>query len=198
MVLSNFFSSKSSSPKKTNSHDDTIKENTRPTLSSPRSSGKKSPTKATKDRESYRESRASSAHSSRSYSRAHHPPRQHYPRDTHPLNLPPEERERRISAMSMSDPPTPMDMDTDTPAPEPRSSPPLEGPGAFPDKNGTDHANGADDVGSPVPPPHRTPTSPPPVPKPTVDPEQFKAAGNKFFKAQDYDKAIKEYSKGTN
>ncbi|SLM37333.1 Tetratricopeptide-like helical domain [Lasallia pustulata] len=193
MVLSSFFS-KSSSPKKTNSHDDTTKEHTRPVLSSPRSSSKKSPTKATKDRELYRESRSPPAHSSRSYSKTHRTPRQHYPRDTHPLNLPPEERERRMSAMSMSDPPTPMDVDSDTPAPEPPSSPP-NAPGTFPDMNGIDVANGANSVGSPVPPPHRTPTSPPPLPKPTVDPEQFKAAGNKFFKAKDFDTAIKEYTK---
>ena len=90
-----------------------------------------------------------------------------------------------------------MDVDPDTPAPEPASSPPLDAPGTFPDTNGTDHANGANGVGSPVPPPHRTRTSPPPPSKPTVDPEQCKAAGNKFFKAMDYDKAIKEYTKGT-
>ena len=100
--------------------------------------------------------------------------------------------------MSMSDPPTPMDMDSDAPTPEPASSSPLDAPGAFPDTNGTDQANGANGVASPVPPPHRTPTSPPPPPKPIVDPEQCKAAGNKFFKAQDYEKAIKEYTKGAN
>lgn len=100
-----------------------------------------------------------------------------------------------MSAMSMSDPPIPMDVDSDTPAPEPPSSPP-NAPGTFPDMNGIDVANGTNSVGSPVPPPHRTPTSPPPLPKPTVDPEQFKAAGNKFFKAKDFDTAIKEYTKG--
>ena len=195
MVLPSFFS-KSSPKKKRSSDDTTTKENLRPALSSTRSSGKKSPTKLTRDRESYRESRPSSAHSSRSYTKSHNPIRQQYPRDTHPLNLPPEERERRLSAMSMSDPLTPMDVDQEAPAPELTSSPPPDAPGAFPDTNGTDHANGTNGVGSPVPPPHRTPATSAPPPKPTVDAEQCKAAGNKFFKAKDYDKAIKEYSKG--
>ena len=49
----------------------------------------------------------------------------------------------------------------------------------------------------PRPPPHRTPTnsSAHEVPQPTTDPEVFKAAGNKFFKAKEYEKAISEYSK---
>ena len=195
MVLPSFFS-KSSPKKKRSSDDTTTKENLRPALSSTRSSGKKSPNKLTRDRESYRESRPSSAPSSRSYTKSHNRTGQQYPRDTHPLNLPPEERQRRLSAMSMSDPLTPMDVDQETPAPELTSSPPPDAPGAFPDTNGTDHANGANGVGSPVPPPHRTSATPAPPPKLTVDAEQCKAAGNKFFKAKDYDKAIKEYSKG--
>jgi hypothetical protein len=32
--------------------------------------------------------------------------------------------------------------------------------------------------------------------KPPVDAEACKTSGNKFFKAKDYDKAVKEYSKG--
>ena len=53
----------------------------------------------------------------------------------------------------------------------------------------------------PVPPPHRTPTSasttPSPQPEtPKVDAEACKAAGNKFYKAGQYEKAIEEYSKG--
>ena len=47
---------------------------------------------------------------------------------------------------------------------------------------------------SPVPPPHQTP--PPPLPKPSYDPEECKALGNKYFKAKDYTKAITEYTKG--
>jgi DnaJ family protein C protein 7 len=46
---------------------------------------------------------------------------------------------------------------------------------------------------APAPPPHTTPASPPVS---TEDAEAFKAAGNKYFKAGDYDKAIQEYTKG--
>lgn len=60
-----------------------------------------------------------------------------------------------------------------------------------PKPNGTAaETNG--DSSAPPPPPHRTPTSPPPP----VDAEACKAAGNKFFKAKDYTKAIQEYTKG--
>jgi DnaJ family protein C protein 7 len=45
---------------------------------------------------------------------------------------------------------------------------------------------------SPTPPPHTIcPTPPQPV-----DAEAFKLAGNKYFKAGDYQKAIQEYTKG--
>lgn len=67
------------------------------------------------------------------------------------------------------------------------SSPSAEGaPGAFPIDT---KENGTVDEGmrSPTPPPHKTPAK--------VDPEACKAAGNKFFKAKDYDRAIAEYSK---
>jgi DnaJ family protein C protein 7 len=49
----------------------------------------------------------------------------------------------------------------------------------------------------PTPPPHRTKSSPPPPPE--LRPEEaeaFKAAGNKFYKAGQYGKAIDEYTKG--
>ncbi|KEQ73737.1 TPR-like protein [Aureobasidium namibiae CBS 147.97] len=46
---------------------------------------------------------------------------------------------------------------------------------------------------APAPPPHKTPTTPPPLS--TEDAEAFKAAGNKYFKAGDYTKAIAEYTK---
>jgi DnaJ family protein C protein 7 len=111
---------------------------------------------------------------------------------THPLNLSPAERHKRMSAMDV-------DRDSSSPAP---SSPAAEVPGGFPKTNGT---NG------PAPPPHRYTKSPPPnsgnyaaTPEaatppaelPTIDAEEYKAAGNKFFKIKDYPAAIKEYSKG--
>lgn len=84
-------------------------------------------------------------------------------------------------------------MDIDSEAP---SSPPPQNnmPGAFdtPKTNGT-KVNGE----GPAPPPHKTPTSPPPAAAPTPeDAEAFKTAGNKLYKAGDYKKAIEEYTKG--
>ncbi|KAH7382296.1 hypothetical protein BKA66DRAFT_464194 [Pyrenochaeta sp. MPI-SDFR-AT-0127] len=124
-------------------------------------------------------------------------------RDQHPLNLPPEERQRlSFSAMSaMSDQPTPQPMDVDR---EYSTSPAPSSPAAQePRMNGQ---NGD----RPAPPPHRYTKSPPPqsatyaatpeaatppAEPPTIDAEEYKAAGNKFFKIKDYPAAIKEYSK---
>lgn len=85
-------------------------------------------------------------------------------------------------------------MDVDSPQ-EPSSpqqdpsTPATNAPGAYPDTNGT---NGATEEKSPTPPPHKAQ----PPPKPAVDAEACKATGNKFFKAKDFDRAIKEYTKG--
>ena len=133
-----------------------------------------------------------------------------YDRDSHPLNLPPDEL-RRLSA-SMTDQPTPQAMDLDqdyasSPAP---SSPTSNG--FFPSKpnrvNG-EAAPAAAPPQGPAPPPHRYATSPPPQngnappkapspppPAPEITAEDYKAAGNTFFKAKEYNKAIKEYTKG--
>ena len=112
--------------------------------------------------------------------------------NSHPLNLPPEELRRLSAAMAREEArnSTPMDVDNDDPVTNGTSEPPSpskEAPGAFPDTD----ANGLSDreEKSPTPPPHRTPT-------PQVDPEACKAAGNKFFKAKDYDRAVQEYTKG--
>jgi DnaJ family protein C protein 7 len=105
-----------------------------------------------------------------------------------------------MSAMSDQHTPQPMDVDSPSPAP---SSPVTENP---PKTNG---ANGVPD--GPAPPPHRYTKSPPPptanyaatpeaatppAEPPTIDAEEYKAAGNKFFKIKDYPRAIEEYSKG--
>lgn len=131
-------------------------------------------------------------------------------RDSHPLNLPPDEL-RRLSSSAMSamaDQPTPQPMDIDreftaSPTPAPSSPAAAQAPGAFPKATGDD--------ARPAPPPHRYTTSPPPesakyaatpeessppAQPPTIDAEEYKAAGNKFFKIKDYPAAIKEYSKG--
>lgn len=61
------------------------------------------------------------------------------------------------------------------------------------------HTNGVSDNdqmngdGSPIPPPHKTPSPPP---KPAYDPEACKVTGNKYFKAKDYTRAVQEYTKG--
>ncbi|KAF2785994.1 TPR-like protein [Melanomma pulvis-pyrius CBS 109.77] len=135
-----------------------------------------------------------------------------YDRNSHPLNLPPDELRRlSTSAMSqMSDQatPTPMDVDREfTSSPAPSSPATAQAPGAFPTPNGA-----SSEEPRPAPPPHRYTTSPPPQSAkyaasteeaatppavlPTVDAESYKAAGNKFFKMKDYPLAIKEYSKG--
>lgn len=86
--------------------------------------------------------------------------------DTHPLNLPPEERERRRSAMSApSDPPpTPMDVDQDGDASSVSSSPPPTDPISYSDWHGNMGDAEMEGPTSPVPPPHRfkPTTSPPP------------------------------------
>lgn len=74
----------------------------------------------------------------------------------------------------------------DSAATQPSSPSTDDAPGAFPTES---NENGTADEGmrSPTPPPHKI--------SPKVDPEACKAAGNKFFKAKDYDRAIAEYSK---
>lgn len=67
-------------------------------------------------------------------------------------------------------------------------------PGAFPTTNGvhSDQENQA-----PTPQPQSTPTAQSTKPvEPPVDAEACKAAGNKFFKAKQYDKAVEQYTKG--
>ncbi|MCJ1481131.1 hypothetical protein MMC06_001287 [Schaereria dolodes] len=190
MVFQGLFNTKIS-PKKKDS-DKIPREKGRSTRSSSRSPTKKSPSKTVKDRET----RPSSAHSNRSYSRPHLSPRQTFSADTHPLNLPPEERERRRSALTnMSDPPTPMDVDQEDSVPASPSSPSSNTPGAFSNPNESNHINGVNGDAGPVPPPHLVSTDVSPQPKPMIDAEACKVAGNKFFKMKDYDKAIREYSK---
>ena len=119
--------------------------------------------------------------------------REQHDLDTHPLNLPPEQLRRLMAAASD---PLPTGGD------HVPSSPPPEAPGAFPATNGADH-NTSDDDTAPPPPPHGTssPSSSPSTTKQNdadieAEAESFKAAGNKFFKAKQYDKAIAEYTKG--
>ncbi|MCJ1351470.1 MAG: hypothetical protein MMC33_001454 [Icmadophila ericetorum] len=202
MVLPNIF--KSSSKKKESNSDgkdkdkDKDRDNSRLLArdkgSPPRSPTKRSSTPSNLDPEL----RPSSPRISKSFARNKPSPRKHsapYPQDTHPLNLPPEERQRRSTQFAMSDGTEEMEVDHDSPMVSP-SSPMPTAPGFFSSPNGADDMNGtSEETPSPVPPPHRTPAEPPQPAKPTVDAEACKASGNKFFKMRMYDKAIEEYSK---
>lgn len=174
---------KSSSPKKKTEPD--TKENNNNKSSSSRSSPRKSPTKSAAKSSTHSPTKSvrekEQTYKKGSWSRSTKGTR--YSSDIHPLNLPPEERERRRSAMSSDSEQDEemyrMDVDSDT--------------------SGTNqHLNGADDEqmngdSSPIPPPHQTPSPPP---KPAYDPEVCKATGNKYFKAKDYTRAAQEYTKG--
>lgn len=204
MVLPTFFSK--SSPKK-KSVSESKSHPQAPDLSprSPtRKSSSRSPTKSTRERQ---------PRSVRKISRTRTSSRQIFAADTHPLNLPPDERERRRSAMDAPGEAVPsMEVDDESPTPSVSSSPPMS-PGFFPDiPGGMDDDRNGDS--SPVPPPHgiNTTSSPPPAPKssfpappsipplqpqqPTVDAEACKTLGNKYFIAKDYKRAVKEYTKG--
>ena len=112
------------------------------------------------------------------------------PSDIHPLNLPPEERERRRSAMSSPNgehelpPPDPMEVDAEMNGRDSESYTNSNGSADFSQQN-------ADSSPSTAP-----PKEPAPPPKPAYNPEECKALGNKYFKAKDYTRAIAEYSKG--
>jgi DnaJ family protein C protein 7 len=129
-----------------------------------------------------------------------------YDPESHPLNLPPELRRlSALSAMATNEYPSKeVDMDR-----QQTSSPPAAVSSSAPT---TPSANGhVNSPFAPEVPPHRVPTgpspvvqtpvqksqAPPPESKPQIDSEAHKAAGNKFFKAKEYAKAIEEYSKGT-
>lgn len=124
-------------------------------------------------------------------------------RDSHPLNLPPDELRRLSAAMAAQEGARgdPMDLDHNGPfasqETESPATPVGTAPGGFPENaNGTVNVNGVNgdhgDEKSPTPPPHRVPIAE----KPSIDAEAAKTAGNKFFKAKDYSRAIVEYTKG--
>ncbi|KAH6654562.1 hypothetical protein BKA67DRAFT_282937 [Truncatella angustata] len=121
--------------------------------------------------------------------------------NTHPLNLPPEERAKRLSALSnMSNRSSTDKMDIDR---EPSAAPPSSPPPAQQHPNNftvpvTSPTNGRKtpptNGDGPVPPPHRSnPSSP--VPSAADEAEAYKTAGNKYFKDRDYKNAILQYSK---
>lgn len=214
MVLPGFFSKSSTEKKSTSDSKDRIKpagfsispsssrSPSKSPIKSPTKSPTKSPAKSSKDRE---------PRSIRKDSGRRNSPRQLYTTDTHPLNLPPDERERRRSAMEGPSEASSMEIDQDGTTPSVPSSPLPMTPGAFQEMNGGTYEDRMSSDTSPVPPPHGPNTtslpssqpsqsSQPPQPaqpaQPAVDPEACKSLGNKYFIAKDYTKAIKEYTKG--
>jgi DnaJ homolog subfamily C member 7 len=121
-------------------------------------------------------------------------------RNSHPLNLPPEELRRLSAAIARAESARgSMDVDgsdhnglTSPPAESSQTTPAKSPSGAVPDiANGTTIEINGKEERSPTPPPHRSPV------KPVVDAEACKAVGNKFFKAKDYMRAVTEYTKGS-
>ncbi|CAK7268371.1 hypothetical protein SEPCBS119000_003027 [Sporothrix epigloea] len=136
--------------------------------------------------------------------------------NTHPLNLPPEERKRLslLSAMSnrtsvdangdalgvpsdATSPSSPKPLQTSqtqkrSRSPQQTSEPSTSSPP--PASNGTVPLSANGSNGSvPVPPPHKTP-----APTPAEEAEAFKNLGNKYFKDRSYHAAITEYTKAVN
>ncbi|PHH62580.1 hypothetical protein CDD81_6895 [Ophiocordyceps australis] len=114
--------------------------------------------------------------------------------DIHPLNFPPEER-KRLSALSSNAMSGRNSMDIDPkPAngtPSPSSPPPTTSAQA---NFSIPLSNGSNPSEAPVPPPHKSnPSSP--IPTPQEDADAYKAAGNRFFKDQNFDKALEQYTK---
>ena len=114
--------------------------------------------------------------------------------DTHPLNLPPEEREKRRSALLAAGRGYPTDRMSVEPNDEQQSNDDIVmggmGSPATPSRQSDESES------TPVPPPHKsTPDTPPEEVYDEEAAEAYKATGNKFFKAGDYKKAIAEYTR---
>lgn len=151
-----------------------------------RRSVSKSPTKSVKESYPRHQQLKSASRSSSKYT---------LNTDTHPLNLPPDEREKRRSAMSApSD--QPMDVDQNGDTSSAASSSPPAALNNYPDANGATDDSDMERTTSPVPPPHRVMPTPSPPSKPAIDPEACKVLGNKYFINKDYVKALAEYTKG--
>ncbi|KAJ5385178.1 Tetratricopeptide-like helical [Penicillium concentricum] len=143
-----------------------------PTKSTKSPSKSSSPTKPTKPSKSSKQSYFShSRSSSNSGPTANFKfARSSRDQDIHPLNLPPDELRRRLSAMAASNEEQRSSMDIDPQEPQ---------------SNGV---NGTEER-SPTPPPHQ------PNSASADEADSFKLAGNKFFKDGNYRRAIEEYTK---
>ncbi|RDW71298.1 hypothetical protein BP6252_07861 [Coleophoma cylindrospora] len=201
----NFFSKSNKKSKNKSSSDDEGDNASRKSTSSRTSPKKKSsssasatsPSKSHRPRdkdENYRPDLGSSRNSRHSHRSSTHSSRHSYDKDTHPLNLPPDQL-RRLSALSkMADA---MDVDSEAPNSQP-TSPPAQAsmPGSF-DAAKANGVNGTTEETGPVPPPHKSDPASPAAPAPPTpeDAEAFKTAGNKHYKAKEWKKAIEEYTK---
>lgn len=142
-----------------------------------------------------RSSRLSRHSTDPSHSHSHSSSRRHkYEPDTHPLNLPPEER-KRLSALAAAMNGNSMDVDSEPVNGARSTTPPNQKANAqanfsVPIPNGSSH-----DDGAPPPPPHKSNPGSPTI-TPEEDAESYKNAGNRFFKDKNYHKAIEQYSKG--
>lgn len=156
---------------------------------------KKSHSSSVRDREkgSGREQRPKSPRHSKSFGRTRKAS------EEHPLNLHPDELRRLSSRMSVPNSPgpaTPVQQENGVSGEPMETTPAPESvPGGFPSTNGVNGEESGEDQ-APAPPPHKSPRSPPPQ-KEEVDAEACKAAGNKFYKAGQYERAIAEYTKGS-
>ncbi|KAK0748844.1 hypothetical protein B0T21DRAFT_357372 [Apiosordaria backusii] len=128
--------------------------------------------------------------------------------EEHPLNLPPEQRNKRFSELSAMSDRNSMDVDKEpvnggaAPAASSQqkpSAPPHTNSFTVPVANGADASTNGPaaapaDEAVPAPPPHRSSPSSP-VQSEAEQAESFKNDGNKFFKAGDYKHAIEFYTK---
>ena len=128
-------------------------------------------------------------------------------KNSHPLNLPTDELRRLSAAMAAQEGARGSDEGhgkghTSSPAAKSPATPngimssPFAGQaqsnGNLNGISGGVNGDARQDEETPIPPPHRTPMPE----KGSVDAEAAKAAGNKFFKAKDFSRAIVEYTKG--
>lgn len=124
--------------------------------------------------------------------------------DTHPLNLPPEQRKRYSAMSNMSANRDSMDVDKEpingaSPSPKPAAAqkpqPAQPAAASASSAAAASHTNGVPEPKEtvPVPPPHTSP-----APTPADEAETFKAVGNRFFKDKEYHRAIAEYTKAVN
>ncbi|OQE30133.1 hypothetical protein PENFLA_c003G06238 [Penicillium flavigenum] len=147
----------------------------KPTSKSPTKSSTKSPSKSSSPTKPSKSSKQFYFSHSRSSSNSRPTANFKFARssrdqDVHPLNLPPDELRRRLSAMAASNEEQRSSMDIDSQGPQ---------------NNGV---NGTEER-SPTPPPHQ------PNSASADEADSFKLAGNKFFKDGNYRRAIEEYNK---